>query len=234
MALSCIFTIPTFCILVSYGFASDIEKSRSVHWAIKSGSYYSAGNAQAKPSSARNSRASKVQSNGRGISSLIGSKFSPEQTKNIEKITLVASSTCSWTVVLVLVFMFIFYPMKCSITQTSPEYDKASDVLVQPYANICQSENQIYWFLALTLAHCALAAFGLLVAWTMKQSKLHKFLNIYNTLASILINCLVTVLCAVLILIIFKDPTRQQLIVSCIAIVISSLSSVIYCPKLLS
>ena len=85
MALSCIFTIPTFCILVSYGFASDIEKSRSVHWAIKSGSYYSAGNAQAKPSSARNSRTSKVQSNGSGISSLIGSKFSPEQTKNIEK-----------------------------------------------------------------------------------------------------------------------------------------------------
>ena len=104
ISLSMIFQIPTYCIMISFRSATNMAKTRSVHWALTP----AGGRAQSKPSSARNSRSSNTQRNSAGILSQNGSKFSSEMSIEIEKITLFASSTCSWTVVLVLVFMFIF------------------------------------------------------------------------------------------------------------------------------
>ena len=225
MALSLSITIPVLTLCSSFVYATNSAKSKSMMWARATNNTLNVAKPSLASLSSRNSTTSYTQ---RKPVSIPLSNFSATENKKIEQITLFASSTCSWTVVLVLVFMFIFYPMKCSITQTPPEYDEASDVFVQPYANICQSENQIYWFLALALAHCALAAFGLLVAWTMKQSKLHRYLSTFAIYTMLLVSILTILLACILILLLFSNPAKQQLIVSCFNIVISFLSSVLF------
>ena len=160
---------------------------------------------------------------------LLLSPMTFEDFKLAEKDAFMTTSFAIVIIGLVLLLWFVLDPIRCSTLETKqPQYEEKTDILFKSVSIICQSNYQLIWILAISVSIGIFAASALLIALTMKYSKLHQFYPTFPTIVISLLNNFSLVFATWLVMISISNPIDQQIAMACLTLVISLSSSCIY------